>query len=159
MRVCVCVCVCVCFQQIFFLQFFFLFFRQVLPIVKRDFNGPQVSFEDILLPKFWSTYFTRPFSMLRIQGLLWSLLSTSLLKWPAYLRLRWTIISHLSGSLDFSQMNLFGKCYYRLTFDIFVQLTNHIDEKVFWYLLCISSKFLRCTGGGEKTIAHNTQQI
>ena len=47
-----------------------------------------------------------------------SLLSSSLFKWPAHLRLRWASISYMLGILDFSKLNVFRINCHHLIFSI-----------------------------------------
>ena len=73
---------------------------KALPINKK-----KVSFDDVLIPEFWSTCFG-------------SLLSSILFKWPAHLKLCWGTISSMPRNLDFSKMNLFGRWCLHLSFSI-----------------------------------------
>ena len=66
---------------------------------------------------------------------------SSLFKWPAHFMLRWVSKSYMPGSLDFSKMNLFHKCYHDMKFCILcnwciMYLTS------FGYPLCRLFKFL-----------------
>ena len=61
----------------------FSFFR----LLNRHYQLSQVSF-DILMIEFWPNCFTRLFTKLRVQELFYSLLSSSMFKWPTHLQLR-----------------------------------------------------------------------
>ena len=67
-----------------------------------------LSFDQLVLPDSYSSWVYRI--------CFGSLLSSSLFKWPAHLRVCWASIWCMRGSLDFFKMNLFGICCYQLSF-------------------------------------------
>ena len=90
--------------------------------------------------------------ILRVPALNWenriffgSLPSSSLFKWPVYLKLRWVSISYMPWSLDFSRMNLFWiHCHHFCASDA----SNRCEA--FGHPICLPSKLLRSIGGLRK---------
>ena len=108
---------CPSYLLTFFSLQFFSILGQVLLIVLRDVHDPPPMF---LLMKSLCLSFDLP---LHDPSLCWEyricfdrLLSSSLFKWPAYLKLRWVSISYKSENLDFFRMILFGLWRHHLTF-------------------------------------------
>ena len=115
-----------------FLQIFKNFWTDIANC-QKEFLWPSPPFDDVLMPQFWSIYFTRHLS---VQDLFWL--------WPAHFRLHWASILYMPENLDFSGMNLFGIYCHHLTFSIYWKWLI-IETRRLWafalYTIQISAPF------------------